>query len=133
MRSAPMSNTELLDTARGCANEIAEVNKEIASFAHVWAENAGQLKAKAKRYERLHRAALRGLIREDLKVAEKDATAHAAVEDQAPNLAEEIEELEGKVEQFKVRFKTLERRASNAQSVLGMHRDESKFNGYVRN
>lgn len=127
-----MSNTDLLDTARGCANELAEVNKEIASFAYVWAENAGSLKQKTKRYERLHRAALRGLVKEDLKVAEKDATAHAAVEDQAPGLAEAIEELEGKVEQFKVRMKTLERRASNAQSVLGMHRDENKFSGYVR-
>lgn len=127
-----MTNTELLDTARGCANELAEVNKEIAEFAYVWSHNAGLLKQKTKRYERLHRAALRGLIGEDLKVAEKDATAHAAVEDMDEGLAEEIEELLGKVEQFKVRFNALERRASNAQSVLGMHRDESKFNGYVR-
>lgn len=128
-----MSNTELLDTARGCANELAEVNKEIASFAFRWSEAAGALKENTKRYERLHRAALRGLISDkELKVAEKDATAHAAVETQAPGLAELIEELAGEVEQYKVRFGALERRASNAQSVLGMHRDESKFNGYVR-
>lgn len=128
-----MSNQDLLDTARGCANELAEINADIATFGHVWAANAGLLKQKTKRYDRLHRAALRGLIADkDLKVAEKDATAHAAVEAMEEGLAEEIEELAGKVEEFRVRFNALERRASSAQSVLGMHRDESKFNGYVR-
>lgn len=120
-----------MDTARGCASELAEVNAEIAEFAHEWSQAAGELKQKTKQYERLHRAALRGLIGDDMKVAEKDATAHAAVEREAQGLAEQIEELSGQVERYKVRFGALERRSSNAQSILALHRDEAKFNGYV--
>lgn len=130
--SSTPSNTDLLDTPQGCVHTLTEVNREMAEFTHEWATAAGELKQKEKRQERLHMAALRGLIGEDMKVAEKNATAHAAVEKQEPGLAERIEELTRIVEESKVRFTALEKRGSFAQSTLQMHRNESKFNGYVK-
>ena len=118
-----------LDSPQACVSELAEVNKEIAEFGYLWAENAGMLKAKLTRYDRLHRAGLKGA--KGSTVAERDAAAHAAVESFEPGLAEEIEELEGKVESFKVQFKVLERRSSNAQSVLSALREEAKMGDYV--
>lgn len=118
-----------LDTVAGCIAELTECNREIATFAHEWSANAGQLKAKEKRYDRLYKAALRGT--DGRNADERTATAHAAVEEVAPGLAEEIENLIGKVEEHKRLFETIERRSSNAQSILSAHRDSMKTEQFV--
>jgi hypothetical protein len=119
-----------LDSPQGCIQELSEINTEVATIGHVWAANAGLLKEKIQRRDRLQRAALLG-ITEKLTVAEKEATAFAAIESADPGLLEAIEELEGRVEQDKTLFKTLERRASNAQSILSSYRDEAKMGQYA--
>lgn len=118
-----------LETPAGCRAELSEINAELGEFSHIWSDNAGRLKHGLKKLERIHRAAMLGIkhSKEKLTIPDKDALAYAAVEETAPGLLEEIEELEGKVEEFRTRFKVLERRASNAQSILGSQRDEAKM------
>lgn len=118
-----------LDNPASCIAELAEVNREVGEMGHIWAANAGELKAALTRYDRLYRAGLRKVKAKT--VAERDAAAHAAVEDMEPGLAERIEELERAVEELKTLFKTLERRSSNAQSVLAALRDEAKMSDHV--
>jgi DNA repair exonuclease SbcCD ATPase subunit len=119
-----------LDSPQACVKELSEVNTEVATIGQAWAANAGELKEKIMRRDRLHRAALLG-ITEKLTVAEKEATAFAAIEQREEGLLERIEELEGLVEQDKTLFKSLERRASNAQSILSALRAEVKMGDYV--
>lgn len=121
------------DTPRGCARELADVNREIQEFQHEWATDAGRLKEREGLYERLYRSAMRGLKDTKGTVQEKAAIAHLAIGEieGGTNLAEEIEELQGRVERHKTMFKALERRSSNAQSILGMHRDEAKLAPYA--
>jgi hypothetical protein len=122
----------VLDSPSRCIGELASINEEIAEFAAAWSYDSGLLKEKVIRYDRLLRAALLG-IKGDFKVDEKKALAHAAVaqSEQGTGLAEEIEELEGKVEGMKTLFKTLERRSSIAQSILAAYRSEAKMGDFV--
>jgi hypothetical protein len=115
-----------LDSVQGCMAELQAINSEVQLFSHVWAEDAGLLKQKLTLYTRLHRAAI---LKADsgLKVAERDATAHAAVELTQPNLAGEIEELEYKCEKAKTLFRTLERRSENARSILSALKAETRM------
>ena len=119
-----------LDTPQACVKELSEVNTEVATIGFSWAANAGELKESIQRRDRLQRSALLG-ITEKLTVAEKEATAYAAIEKIEPGLLARIEELEGLVEQDKTLFKTLERRASNAQSILSALRAEVKMQDYA--
>lgn len=121
-----------LDSPAACMNELSAINVKLGEFGFKWAEDAGQLKGLESRQERLYRAALRGLKGHDLTVQEKAAAAHAAVEELEPDLAERIEGLEGEVEKYKTRFKVLERRAGNAQSILAALRAEARLESGVQ-
>lgn len=118
-----------LDTIPGCIAELTSCNSEVAGFAHRWAEDAGNLKQAEKRYERLYRAAMRGTS--GANADERQATAHAAVDEVDEGLAERIEGLVGSVEQHKRLFETIERRSSNAQSILSAHRRAAELDGFV--
>jgi hypothetical protein len=118
-----------LDSIPGCIAELTDCNREVAIFAHQWATDAGELKLREKRYERLYKAAMRGT--QGRNADERSATAQAAVEQVEPGLAEVIEELTGKVEEHKTLFKTIERRAGNAQSILSAHKEAQKTESYV--
>ena len=121
---------EPLDSPQSCVRELAAINTEVAIIGHEWSVEAGLLKEALEKRDRLKRTALLG-IKEKLTVPEKEATAYAAIEQIEPGLLEQVEALEGKVEQHKTLFKTLERRASNAQSILSSYRDERKFGEYA--
>ena len=118
-----------LDTPAGCVSELAECNREIAKFDHQWAKAAGELKTLEKRYDRLYKSALRGT--QGANADERTATAHAAVEAADEGISERIEELVGTVEYCKRYFGSLERRSSNAQSILSHHREAAKMDHYV--
>jgi hypothetical protein len=118
-----------LDSIPGCIAELTTCNREVAEFAHEWAEHAGELKQKEKLYDRLFKAAMRGT--NGRNADERAATAQAAIENEAPGLAEEIEDLIGSVETHKTLFKTIDRRAGNAQSILSAHREAQKTEDYV--
>lgn len=122
----------MLDSPASCIAELSSINTEIAEFAAVWAENAGELKEALKRYDRLYRAGLLG-VKGDFKVAEKEALAHAAVgqHELGEGLPERIEELENKVTSFSTQFKSLDRRASVIQSILAAYRAEAKTGEFV--
>jgi hypothetical protein len=119
-----------LDSISGCVEELSSLNVEVAEFGHEWATAAGELKRKEKLYERLWRAAMRGT--EGRNADERSATAAAAVEsiEGGEGLAESIEDLTGRVETFKVRFKGIERRAGNVQSILAMYRIDRDLQKY---
>lgn len=119
-----------LDTIPGCTTELTTCNQEVATFAHDWAREAGELKLKEKRYARLFKEAMRGTTGKNAD--ERAATAQVAVEVVDPGLAEEIEGLIGNVESHKTLFKTIERRSGNAQSILASHREAQKTEDYVR-
>jgi hypothetical protein len=123
--------TEPLDTPQSCFHELIGINLEIAGFGHLWAKDAGELKALLKREERLHRQALRQLRDKDMTVGEKSAQAAFMVSEDEPTLYERIEELEGNVEEYKVRFRAADRRASNAQSILKALERESDMQDYI--
>lgn len=126
-----------LDTVEGCVAELTSCNREVAEFAHEWASDAGELKMLEKRYERLYRAAMRGT--KGSNADERAATAHAAVEaldeerrgEDDPAIAERIEELVGRVEEHRRLFDTIERRSSNAQSIMRMRREEGRLDPFV--
>jgi hypothetical protein len=124
----PMADLRL-DTVAGCIAELTDCNREVAQFAHTWAANAGKLKAAQAKYQRLYRAAMRGTSGRNAD--ERAAVADAAVEEVAPGLAEQIEELIGSVETCKRHFDTIERRSSNAQSILSAHREQARMDAYV--
>lgn len=118
-----------LDTTAGCVQELAELNAEVAGFAHEWARDSGELKRLEVRHQRLYQAAMRGTSGKNAE--ERQATANAAVEAMDEGLAESIETLVGKVEQHKRLFATIERRASNAQSILAFHRKAADLENFV--
>lgn len=126
------TNPVNLDSISGCITELSSCNREIAEFGHEWATAAGELKRAEKLYERLWRAAMRGT--EGRNADERNATAAAAVEsiEGGEGLAEKIEELTGQVETFKVRFKGIDRRAGNVQSILAMYRADRDLQNYVK-
>ena len=118
-----------LDSIGGCITELTECNRTVAEFAPEWSQKAGELKAAEKRYERLYKAAMRGNT--GANADERAATAQAAVEEVEPGLAEKIENLIGTVEQHKRHFETIDRRSSNAQSILSMHRRSANLEDFV--
>ncbi len=118
-----------LDTIPGCVKELTECNRETAEFAHEWAQQAGELKMLEERYKRLKVSALRGT--KGKNADERAVVAQVAIEQVAPNLLDDIEGLVGKVETHKVLFKTIERRASNVQSILALHREARRTEDYV--
>jgi hypothetical protein len=120
-----------LDSIPGCIEELSACNKEVAEFGYQWAKDAGELKRSEKLYERLWRAAMRGT--EGKNADERSATAAAAVEslEAGAGLAEKIEDLVGKVETHKTRFKAIERRAGNVQSILAMYRMDRSLEKFV--
>jgi hypothetical protein len=119
-----------LDNVGGCIAELVACNSEVAEFSHAWSADAGELKMLEKRYERLYRSAMRGT--QGKNADERSATAHAAVEATEEGISERIENLIGNVEACKRRFEAVERRSSNAQSILAAHRDAMRTEGYVR-
>lgn len=118
-----------LDNIHACVEELSAINVEVAGFAHEWARDAGDLKEAEKVYERLSRAAMRATSGKNAD--ERAATVQVAISEVQPDLLERMEKLAGKVESHKTRFKSLERRSSNAQSILAAHRDMEKLTGYV--
>ena len=118
-----------LDNPGGCVAELTECNQEVAEFCHDWAADAGRLKTLEHRYKRLRTAAMRGTS--GANADERAATAEVAIEEVAPGLAEEIEELIGKVAEYRTRFEAIERRSSNAQSILKAHREAGKVEEFV--
>lgn len=117
------------DTTAGCVAELAEMNAEVQGFAHEWARDAGELKRLERRHQRLYQAAMRGTTGKNAE--ERQATANAAVEAMDEGLAERIEELVGQVEQHKRLFESIERRSSNAQSILAFHRKAADLEGFA--
>jgi exonuclease VII large subunit len=124
-----VGSDERLDTPAGCVAELAECNREIAKFDHQWSRAAGELKRLSKRYERLYKVALRATTGKNAD--ERTATAHAAVEAADEGISERMEGLVEIVEFSKTRFAALERRSSNAQSILSSHREAAKMDQYV--
>lgn len=122
-------NDNRFDTIAGIVKEISDINAEIASFSHEWSADAGRLKELETRHARMTKSAMSAT--KGKNADERAALAALAIEEHSPGLSEEIESLVGKVETHKTLFKTLERRASNAQSLLGEKRDERKFSQYV--
>ncbi len=118
-----------LDTPQGCVAELTECNREVAEFAFKWADDAGELKTLQKRYDRLYKSAMRGTT--GANADERAATASAAVEQIEEGLTERIENLIGSVETYRKKFDTIERRSSNAQSILKAHREGTKIEQYV--
>lgn len=118
-----------LDTPVGCMRELATCNKELSEFAHEWARDAGELKRLEKRYERLYRSALRGTHGKNAD--ERQATAHAAVEAVEEGLAERIEDFVGRVEDFKTRYKAIDRRSENVRSILSSHKEYKKLEDFT--
>jgi chromosome segregation ATPase len=119
----------ILDSPGACISELSDINRELAEFGHEWSNLAGELKRYEREYDRLYRTAMRGI--DGRNAEERQAAAHAAVEKVAEGLAEKIATLDGKVEDYKTRFKSLERRASIIQSVLAAMREESKIANFV--
>lgn len=126
-----------LDSIPGCIAELTDCNVEVAGFAPRWASAAGELKTAEKRYERLYKEALR--VAHGANADERAAFAHEVAEasflklnpEAREGLSEQIERLAGEVESFKRRFATIERRSSNGQSILAVHRKASELEGYV--
>ena len=122
---------EPLDTPQSCFHELISINMEVARYGVDWANTAGELRGKLKREERLRRDALRQLKGQGMTVQEKDAQAAFMVSEKEPELYERIEELEEKVEDYRIRFRTHDRRASNAQSILAAIRKQEGIEDYV--
>jgi len=118
-----------LDSVGALEDELASCNQEIGEFASLWASAAGELKRCERRYERLYRSALRGTEGRD--VGERQATAHAAVEQIEEGLAETIEALVGEVEEYRTKFKAIDRRSNNAQSLLSLHKESARLESFV--
>lgn len=118
-----------LDSVAALESALATCNSEIEEFASAWATAAGELKQAEKAHERLFRAGLRGTQGRDAQ--ERQAVAYTAVEEVAPGLAEEIERLVGVVEEAKTRFKTIDRRSNNAQSLLSLHKESARLESFV--
>jgi hypothetical protein len=118
-----------LDSPAALIAELTNCNQEIGEFEVAWAQAAGLLKAKEKRFERLYKSGLRGTTGRNAE--ERQATAHAAVEEVAPGLAEELEGLVGEVEEYKTRFKAIDRRSNNAQSLLSLHKEAARLESFV--
>jgi hypothetical protein len=118
-----------LDSMPGCMRELATCNQELAEFAHTWATQTGELKQLEKRYQRLYQSAMRGTKGKNAE--ERQATAHAAVEEVDPHLAERIEELIGSVERSKTLWKSIDRRSDNVRSILSAHKEAHKTEPYV--
>jgi hypothetical protein len=117
----------MLDSPQSCIKVLSDCAQELGEFGAVWAENAGELKHKLLVQERLTRAALIDKKVTGTSKEIREAQAAVLVEEMAPNLAEEIEELEKKVTDFGVRFKRIDKHASIAQSVLAAYRSEAKM------
>jgi hypothetical protein len=118
-----------LDSVGGCIVELGACNREVAEFGHEWLRAGGELKATKALYDRLYKEAMRGTS--GTNADERTATAHAAVEQVSPGLSERIEELIGTVERHRIHFTTIERRSSNAQSILSAHRESLRMENYV--
>lgn len=138
MTDAERQNVRL-DTPQGCIRELTDCNSEVAGFFHDWAADAGRLKKLEKRYQRLYREALRTTRGKNAE--ERTGIAHAAAElsyyslagldEGEPGLSEQIENLIGRVEEYKTRFAAIERRSTNAQSILTAHREAAKLDGFI--
>lgn len=117
-----------LDSVGSLEDELASCNQEIEEFASIWATAAGELKSSEKRFERLLSSALRGT--EGRNAEERRATAFAAVDAVDEGLALRIEHLVGAVESYKTRFRTIDRRSNNAQSLLSLHKESAKLESF---
>jgi maltooligosyltrehalose synthase len=125
-----------LDTPQGCVAELTTCNVEVAGFAHTWAQAAGELKTLEAREKRLYKAALHGTSgrNADERAAQAQVAVEAAYAERFPEnppLYERIEELVGIVARYRTSFEAIERRASNAQSILKAHREGAKTEDYV--
>lgn len=117
-----------LDSVSALENALSTCNSEIEEFASNWAEAAGELKSSEKRFERLLNSALRGT--EGRNAEERRATAFAAVDAVEEGLALRIEHLIGAVESYKTRFRTIDRRSNNAQSLLSVHKESARLESF---
>lgn len=118
-----------MDSPASLTAVLEQCNQELAEFSVEWSGAARELKTAEKRYERLYRSALRGTEGRD--VGERQATAHAAVEHVEAGLAERIELLVGQVEEFKTKFKVIDRRSNNAQSLLSAHKESVRIESFT--
>jgi len=118
-----------LDTPMGCVRELTDCNQRMAEFGQEWSREAGQLARLEKYYQRLFKEALRRV--DGRNAEERTADAHAIVEKTEPGISSQIEQLTEKVEDHKFEFRVLDRRSSNAQSVLSLHRDEARLGEHV--
>lgn len=109
--------------------ELATCNQELSQFAHEWAQEAGELKELEKRYQRLYQSAMRHT--KGRNAEERQATAHAAVEQLEPGLAERIEKLIGQVEGHRTLYKAIDRRSENVRSILSAHKEAAKTEPYI--
>lgn len=129
--------TEPLDSPQSCVQEIISINIQIAQFFHEWANAAGEVKRLEAQIERLERKHYRHLrttkpqLWEELKVADREAEVRFEVEEEEPTLYERLAEAEAKTEECKTKFRALDRRASNAQSILAGMREEQGIKDFV--
>lgn len=125
-----------MDTPQSAVHEITSINVEIAKFGHKWADAAGQVKRLEEQVASLEAQVRRDLrqtaLWEELKnVAERDAEVRLRVKEDNPTIYESLALAEAVNEESSKLFKTLDRRASNAQSVLAGMREEQGIRDFL--
>lgn len=121
-----MSDEIQLDSPAACIAELSECNTELATFGAEWGVDAGKYATLEKRYQRAYKAAMRE--NKGANADERSAIAQEAAEQFLG--ADEValmDELAGEVVKHEKTFKALDRRASNAQSILAALRDEARW------
>lgn len=135
---------DALSDPQSAVQEIISINVEIAQFGHRWSKAAGQIKKltgwkkEAEAFERRHLRASKGDMwkkaragEEELTTADRDAEIRFLVSEKYSTLYEDLDKAEQEAEECAVLFKALDRRASNAQSILAGMRDELGIKDFI--
>jgi hypothetical protein len=141
-----------LDTYQNCVQVIEAVNEGMAELEVEWTRDAKAVRTLEASYQRqyedcllvlsLREAEFASTVDHKVTAAEREALCHRAVlearEEQAKdgkveeanvNLRAAIDRGRAKTEAHVVRFKTLDRIGSGAQSALRAHTESSRFAG----
>ena len=113
------------DTGHKAVEELKNVSRELAEFGHRWAEDTALLRAQEVAYEIEFAKALLTVKDEPMTVKEKEAKVVSMLSDKLVDLAV----IQGRVEAHKAKFRVLDRRAGNAQSILRYHEAETRVTG----
>lgn len=136
--------SEPIDSPQSAVHEITSINVEIATFFHEWATAAGNVKVLSEQIEtmealvRRHLRATRPEMwkkaragEEELTVADRDAEIRFQVDETDEGIYTRLAKAEATVEECRTKFKALDRRAGNAQSILAGMRDEMGIKDFV--